>query len=171
MSKMLDIHDSATCTADHGQPCGECRRVRDRERGPERIYVHPTNADWHAVRRQSPYPWRSDELIEYVRADLAQPAPDPFPLESPPLRSLAEAQGDAGDAGDDVSLELLAAGRAAVIAPFDAEWAKAPAVFKSSYSVAYHWWLRGRTSNREEVARLLELDIEEVGRLLEEKLR
>lgn len=29
--QMSDIHDSATCTAAHGQPCGECVRVHVEE--------------------------------------------------------------------------------------------------------------------------------------------
>lgn len=240
--KMSDTHDSTSCTADHGQPCGECRRVRldeIRERRSKE-YGHSFTGTHGTAAAMAD--------IDYLLSLVEPPAPDPFPLLSPPLRSLSEAQGDAeqqgipsvfrgGEAlGDpdmqaefsdgsghwdiprmadtiielrslaearddelrtieergalatdhrdmewvleapdgyagDVSPELLDASRAMAIDPFDAAWATAPEPVKDNRLSALHWWLAGRESNRDEVARLLELDAEEVGKLLEEKLR
>ena len=36
------------------------------QEGPERIFIHPTSAEWSANR----WPLESDEYIEYVRVDL-----------------------------------------------------------------------------------------------------
>jgi hypothetical protein len=213
MSKMSDIHDSTTCTADHGQPCGECGRRREQE-ADICIYCH------HLKLR----PWRgycqheisdfSKRPVRYCGCSCKFPsdsttAPDPFPLESPPLRSLVEGAADDGPqicrdgeccaqcclnpehehyrgrrraAADDeladpdpidhgpVSPELLALGHALIIQPFDDEWAKADERYKRDRHAALHWWLVGARSERDDGVELLELDAEEIGQLLKERM-
>ena len=144
MTTMHGIHNSDTCTADHGQPCAECARRRDGQRrcvkcGDEKRWLRSDGTCGYA------YTSSTEPFFSVCGCTCEHPAPDPFPLESPPLRSLSEGAADDDELADpdpidhgSVSPELLAVGHALIIQQFDEEWAKADERYKRDRHSAFH---------------------------------